>query len=96
MITDFSSVAFDFAYLRKPVIYYQKNDDYHYSKGYYDYQTMGFGQVIDNEDELVEKIIDYMENDCLMDEEYIKRVESFFKFHDKNNCKRVYEWLYSH
>lgn len=96
MITDFSSVAFDFAYLKKPVIYYQKNDDYHYDKGYYDYQTMGFGQIIDNEDDLVEKIIEYMENDCLMDEKYIERVESFFKFHDKNNCKRVYEWLYSH
>lgn len=96
MITDFSSVAFDFAYLKKPVIYYQKNDDYHYGKGYYDYRTMGFGQIIDDEDDLVEKIIEYMENDCLMEDEYVKRVESFFKFNDRNNSKRVYEWLINH
>ena len=96
MITDFSSVAFDFAYLKKPVIYYQKNDDYHYGKGYYDYGTMGFGQIIDDEDDLVEKIIEYIENDCLMEDEYVKRVESFFKFHDRNNSKRVYEWLINH
>ena len=35
MITDYSSVAFDFAYLKKPVIYYQ-DGEYHYGEGYYD------------------------------------------------------------
>jgi CDP-glycerol glycerophosphotransferase (TagB/SpsB family) len=57
---------------------------------------MGFGQIIDDEDDLVEKIIEYMENDCLMEDEYVKRVESFFKFNDRNNSKRVYEWLINH
>ena len=96
MITDFSSVAFDFAYLKKPVIYYHENDDYHYEKGYYDYQTMGFGEIVYNSDELVSKVIKYMENDCIMKEEYVSRVDSFFKYHDKDNCKRVYDWLYNH
>ena len=93
---DFSSVAFDFAYLKKPVIYYHENDDYHYEKGYYDYQTMGFGEIVYNSDELVSKVIKYMENDCIMKEEYVSRVDSFFKYHDKDNCKRVYDWLYNH
>ena len=96
MITDFSSVAFDFAYLKKPVIYYHENDDYHYEKGYYDYPTMGFGEIVYNSDELVSKVIKYMENDCIMKEEYVSRVDSFFKYHDKDNCKRVYDWLYNH
>ena len=96
MITDYSSVAFDFAYLKKPVIYYHENDDYHYEKGYYDYQTMGFGEIFYNGDDLVDKIIEYMENDCIMEDKYINRVDSFFKYHDKNNRKRVYEWLYNH
>ena len=95
MITDYSSVAFDFAYLKKPVIYYQ-DGEYHYGEGYYDYETMGFGKVVDDEEELVDKIIEYMENDCRMEEEYVERVDSFFKYTDKNNCKRVYEWLLEH
>ena len=95
MITDYSSVAFDFAYLKKPVIYYQ-DGEYHYGEGYYDYETMGFGKVVDNEEELVNKVIEYMENNCKMEDEYCDRVDSFFKFTDKNNCKRVYEWLLKH
>lgn len=95
LITDYSSVAFDFAYLKKPVIYYQ-NSPYHYEKGYFEYESMGFGDVIKSEDDLVDKIMDYITNDCLMEEEYKGRVDKFFKFNDKNNCKRVYDWLLSH
>ena len=57
---------------------------------------MGFGKVVFDEDELIDKVIEYMENDCRMEDEYVKRVDSFFKFTDKNNCKRVYEWLLEH
>ena len=64
-ITDYSSVAFDFAYIKKPLIYYQ-NDDYHYEKGYFDYETMGFGDIIQTEEELIDKIIEYIENNCQM------------------------------
>ena len=96
MITDYSGTFFDFAYLKKPVIYYQGDDDYHYEDGYWDYETMGFGEVISDEDELVEKIINYMENNCIMEDKYQERVDSFFKYHDKNNCKRAYEWVYEH
>ena len=45
---------------------------------------------------IVSKVIKYMENDCIMKEEYVSRVDSFFKYHDKDNCKRVYDWLYNH
>lgn len=96
LITDFSSVSFDFAYLKKPVIYYQPNDDYHYKKGYYDYNTMGFGEVITTETRLLEKIKFYLINECQMETLYQKRVEKFFKYNDKDNCKRVYEWIKKH
>ena len=51
LLTDYSSVFFDFAYLKKPVIYYHpENDSYHYEGSYFDYETMGFGDVaIDKE-----------------------------------------------
>lgn len=94
LITDYSSVFFDFAYLKKPIIYYQPLDDYHYSESYFDYETMGFGDVIKDKDNLLEKIGYYLEND--IEDKYINRIDSFFKYHDKNNRKRVYDWIKTH
>lgn len=93
MVTDFSSVAFDFAYLNKPVIYYQYAHDYHFNleDSFYDYETMGFGEICKREDELVDLIIEYMENDCKIKDMYHKRIDDFFIFKDRNNCKRVHE-----
>ncbi len=97
MITDYSSVAFDFAYLEKPVVYYQYGDDYHF-----DPETAiatdeaDFGEIIKDEDVLIDKIISYLDNDCEMEDEYAEKVKKFFKYTDKNNCKRVYEWIYDH
>ena len=95
IITDYSSVFFDFAYLKKPLFYYHYADDYHFDvdKSYFDYEKMGFGEVVDNSDELAEKIIATIRNGCVMEEKYQKRVDEFFKYTDKNNCKRVYEWI---
>ena len=91
LITDFSSVAFDFSYMKKPMIYYQYAKDYNFEEGYFKYKTMGFGEVIENEDELINLIGEYLENDCEMKEIYKNRVDSFYKYNDKNNCRRVYD-----
>ena len=93
LITDYSSVAFDFAYLYKPVIYYQYLDDYHFDveKSFFNYETMGMGDICKSEEEIVDSIIDYIENQCRIKEKYIKRIDDFFLFNDKNNCKRVHE-----
>ncbi|EAH6416950.1 glycosyltransferase [Campylobacter coli] len=50
MITDYSSVAFEMAVLKKPVLYYQFDKDeffakHSYAKGYFDYEKDGFGKV---------------------------------------------------
>ena len=98
LITDYSSVFFDFSYLKKPVIYYQYAKDYHFDSdnGYFDYNTMGFGDVIKSEDELIDKIINYLEDNCQMEDKYKERVDNFFKYTDKNNCKRCYDWILNH
>lgn len=92
-ITDYSSAIFDFAYLNKPVLYYQYSDDYHFNleDSYFDYETMGFGEVVKKEDELVDLINEYIENDCRLKEEYANRIKNTFKFNDRKNCKRVYD-----
>ena len=91
LITDYSSLAFDFAYIKKPIIYYQYGNDYHFDNNFFVYQSMGFGEVIKDEDELIDTIEEYLNNDCKIKEKYLERSNSFYKFNDKNNCKRVYD-----
>lgn len=90
LITDYSSIAFDFAYMKKPVVYFQWYQN-HYEKGYFDYETMGLGEVCKKYDQLTKIICSYIKSDCKMKDKYTKRVDEFYKYTDKNNCKRVYE-----
>ena len=95
LVTDYSSAFFDFAYMRKPCIYFQFDErrfyDSHYKKGYFDYRKMGFGEVFTEKDDLVDTLISYIENSCQMKEVYRERAKHFFPLHDKNNCKRIFE-----
>lgn len=90
LITDFSSVYFDFAYMKKPVVYYHF-DENHYGKGYFDYGTMGFGDVCDEEEAVIQSIVRCFENDFKMEPQYLKHAERFFPLHDENNRKRIYD-----
>ena len=54
---------------------------------------MGFGEVVSEEKELVDLIKSYLNTDCLMKDVYKIRVDAFYKFRDKENCKRVYNFL---
>lgn len=96
LITDYSSVEFDFAYLKKPIIYTQFDKDTFYEgqiyeKGYFDYETNGFGPVCYDYETSVGTIIDIIRNNCKIDKKYIDRIDKFYKYNDKENCKRVYE-----
>lgn len=98
LITDFSSVAFDFAYMDKPIIYYQFDEEEyyksHYARGYFDYRTMGFGPVVINENELIEDLVkgfNYNRNKFDNKEKFFKRTNDFFKLRDVLNCERTYE-----
>lgn len=97
VVTDYSSAVFDFAYLRKPVVYCQFDSEEFFSgkhtftKGYFDYERDGFGEVEHDLDGTVDRIIEYMENGCVLKDKYRERIDSFFAFNDNNNCQRVYE-----
>lgn len=93
MITDYSSVAFDFAYMKKPLIYYHYANDYHFdlNNSYFDYENMGFGEIISKEEELIELIKEYVNSDCMIKDTYEKRVDNFFKYVDNKNSKRIYQ-----
>ena len=99
VLTDYSSVVFDFAYLRKPVVYTQFDreefyaGDHMYVPGYFDYERDGFGEVETEYEATVDRLIEYMENGCRLKDKYRARIDGFFAFNDSENCRRVYEKL---
>ncbi|MCC8065707.1 MAG: CDP-glycerol glycerophosphotransferase family protein [Clostridiales bacterium] len=97
MVTDFSGVQFDFAYMRKPVIYLHHHDiPQHYEEGSFFYETMGFGEICRTNDVLIDVLCDYMKNDCRMPDQYRQRADDFFAFSDNNNCARIYPIMLEH
>lgn len=99
MITDYSSVYFDFAYMKKPLIYYHFDYEEYRQKqlqvGYFDYNNDGFGSIINNEQDLIKKIKEYVENDYKIENEYLIKINNFFELNDKENCKRNFEVIKS-
>ena len=93
MVTDYSGVQFDFAFMKKPLVYFHPSQlPAHYEDGGFFYDTMGFGEICTEREQLVDTLCEYMENGCKMKEEYIKRVEDFYEFNDDhNNCERIYQ-----
>lgn len=91
LITDYSSIYFDFAYQNKPVIYYQYDyEDYrdrHYSEGYFSYENDGFGPICKDEEDLIQNVV-IISKDWIVQEKYLDRIKRFFPVRDKNNCLR--------
>lgn len=97
LVTDYSSIAFEFAYLRKSTIYYQFDSkkffaSHTYRKGYFDYVRDGFGEVCFTEKKLIKFLIDYMKNGCAVKEKYRSRMQQLYPYHG-GTCKRIYEQI---
>ncbi|MBA4686431.1 MAG: CDP-glycerol glycerophosphotransferase family protein [Candidatus Galacturonibacter soehngenii] len=95
LITDYSSVAMDFAYMNKPLVYYQfdynRYREGHLQEGYFSYEEDGFGPVCYNKESLLEAIVDSVNCNFKNADKYSKRHKAFFTTIDKNNSKRNYE-----
>lgn len=94
MITDYSSVFFDFSYLKKPTIYYQF-DEYEYrakqyETGYFSYRKHGFGDVLCTKEAVVNSLSRYFALDCKIEKKYSDRIVNFFENNDNRNCDRIY------
>ncbi|WP_434109470.1 CDP-glycerol glycerophosphotransferase family protein [Enterococcus faecalis] len=91
LITDYSSVAWDFLYQKKPVIFYQFDRALYdeFQGSYIDFEKYAFGPIVSYRSELfseVEKKI----NSNYEDFEIEKYQKEYFKFIDINNRQRIY------
>ncbi len=95
LITDYSSVYFDFAYMKRPVLYfqfdYEKFCKSQYAKGYFDYEKDGFGPVAYKIDSIYFNLNNLLENNCINNDYFKTRQERFFPLFDNQNCKRNFE-----
>lgn len=96
LVTDYSSIMFDFAYLGKPVICYQEDFESFFSgahvvdQGYFDFERDGFGEVVKNKVDLMTVLEKYMKNNCIISEFYKERIRAELAYTDKNNSERVW------
>ena len=92
LITDYSSVYFDMAYMRKPVLFYQFDQEqffmHHYQRGYFDESSIG--TVCQDSGMLLQSLALILERGCTLDNKYKAFIDSFFEKRDANNCSRVY------
>ena len=93
MITDYSSVFFDFSYMKKPVIFYQFDEDEfrakQYEKGFFDYRDTPLGEWTGTKEELFAALERKLEGGLAEIPE--ETVREFFPLWDDKNCERIYE-----
>lgn len=94
LITDFSSVFFDTAYLDRPILYFQFDEEEYrrmqYTQGYFDYRRDGFGAVCVTVDELMLELARLEAADFAVAPKYQERIDRFFPIRDTNNCERTF------
>lgn len=97
MITDYSSVAFEMGLLGKMVLYYQFDQEefftggHAFQKGYFSYETNGFGPVVYEEHELIMALKRTLKNKGRPFSPFDKRIKRTFPYVDGKCCERVYE-----
>lgn len=95
-ITDYSSTAFDVAYIKKAIIYYQFDQDeifsgmHTYQKGYFSYNSDGFGPVATDQDELIELVKNIVDKGFVPGDLFMKRIDGTFDYSCESNSSKIF------
>ena len=91
MITDYSSVFFDFAYMKKPVIFYQFDEkefrEKQYAEGYFDYHNNPLGAWSGELKDCLNLLNAQLAAGCPDND----NVSEFFEIYDDKNCERTFQ-----
>ena len=94
LITDYSSIFFDFGYIKKPILYthfdYEEYRNNHFHQGYFNYDRDGFGPICYNIECSINTIISFINDKCTLKKIYLKRIQKFFYFFDEQNNRRIF------
>ncbi|MBQ6268070.1 MAG: CDP-glycerol glycerophosphotransferase family protein [Clostridia bacterium] len=101
LITDYSSVHFDFAYMEKPVLYWQFDENAFYTTQYgcgqFDSRRDGFGPVIDTKD--AAPVLEFIEaearNQMQMLPAYRERAKTCFAEKRGDHCEQTFRAIRS-
>ncbi|MGC5167029.1 CDP-glycerol glycerophosphotransferase family protein [Luteimicrobium sp. DT211] len=95
VVTDFSSVVFDAAYVGHPIVYYQFDQDEAFGgthtvrQGYFSYEDDGFGPVVQTEDQALDALERIAGDGFEPAPEYAARMEATFPERDDQSSARV-------
>jgi hypothetical protein len=96
-VTDYTSVAFDVALLRRAVLYYQFDrdrfygGDHNWRPGYFDYVRDGFGPVAHDHDDLMRHLDDLVARGGEPAPVYRARMERALPDRGASACRQVFE-----
>ncbi|MDV2975794.1 UNVERIFIED_CONTAM: CDP-glycerol glycerophosphotransferase family protein [Actinomycetes bacterium ARC8] len=94
LVTDYSSISFDAAYLDVPTVYFQFDraeifgGTHNFRAGYFSYVKNGFGPVTAQREEAIAEIIAEIENPSIR-ANYSDRFEAAFPQPDSQNSERI-------
>ncbi|MGW8482808.1 bifunctional glycosyltransferase/CDP-glycerol:glycerophosphate glycerophosphotransferase [Microbacterium sp. NPDC055903] len=94
LITDYSSIAFNAAYLHAPVLYFQFDAEEYFTghterPGYFDYERDGFGPVTATAEDAAKAAERILTEG--IDPEHVQRMRRAFPTRDGRNRQRVHE-----
>ncbi|GGK01644.1 hypothetical protein GCM10007063_24950 [Lentibacillus kapialis] len=92
LITDYSSVSFDFNYMRKPVLFYHFDFDQFFKNGLLRPANKTFlGETYTDKNSLIDAIEMNIENDFKEKSAIKKKKETIFSNIDENNRERIFD-----
>ncbi|AVD55066.1 MULTISPECIES: CDP-glycerol glycerophosphotransferase family protein [Heyndrickxia] len=94
LITDYSSVAWDFYYMNKPIIFFHFDQiEYEQRRGsYLNLDTNLFGYKAKNVQEILDTL-NYILSNNIIKNIFYPEIHNYFDFVDDKNCYRLYKTL---
>ncbi|MFZ2015768.1 MAG: CDP-glycerol glycerophosphotransferase family protein, partial [Nocardioides sp.] len=95
LVTDFSSIAFNAAYLERPVVYYQFDAESVLGGGhtgrqsYFEYSRDAFGPVVETREAAVDAAVEALAHGPSPQPVYQARIDATFTLRDGRCCERV-------